>query len=232
MVVGMKKTRDKTEETMDRKMLKEIAFELKGAGADIKVLKSDTDDVLQRKVNEALQKLPPEDVVKKLEQVDPTKLVTVLKRDCLGLFVDFSDVSCVRCTDASACVKLFVGNLKGMPDLSSAKADQPKEVAKGAPKASPASRYEPDRRVFVRDVPNPKPEGDDYHDTIDRVLEKQPETLKELRALVEQDFELDSDADFMKFVTAMRDPKEGVIKLDVDLTDKDKAALRRAGYEI
>jgi hypothetical protein len=229
-----KVAKKKPEETMDRATLKGIAGQLKGAGADIKVLKSDTDEALQRKVNDALQRLPSADVLKKLESIDPNRLTNVLKRDCLGIFVDFSDVSCVRCPDAVGCVSKFIGNLKdGMASVQDAVATVGDK--KPEPKAEPATavtRYEPKRLVFIRDRPNPNTKGDDYYDTIQRVLDDQPENLGELRAIVEQDFDLDGDGDFMKFVTALRDPKEGIIKLDVDLSDADKVALRKAGYKV
>lgn len=217
---------------MDRAALKSIAAQLKGAGSEIKVLKTDTDEQIQVKVNAALQKLPSSEVIRKLESVDPNKLVTVLGRDCMGLFIDLSDVSCVRCADASSCVAAFIKNVKGFPDLQKAAVDEVKAPARITNTVVPATRYTPDRLVFVRDVPNPNPEGDDYHDTFARVLSEQPETLKELRAIVEDDFDLDNDGDFMKFVTTMRDPKEGIIKLDVDLSEPDKKALREAGYEV
>jgi hypothetical protein len=231
------KTKSKPEEIMDRSTLVGLARMLKGAGSDVKALKSDTDEQLQKKVNEAIQQLPSDEIVKKLEAVDPNKLVAVLKRDCLGIFVDFSDVSCIRCPDASQCVAKFIENLKGgmaelkgaMPD---AKAETKLDTKTESAKISPVTRYEAKRLVFVRDVKNPNPKGDDYYDTIESVLDKQPETLGELRAIVEKDFDFDGDGDFMKFVTALRDKKEGVIKLDVDLSEDNKVELRKAGYVI
>ncbi len=228
------KTKKRSEEIMDRSTLKSIASKLKDAGSSIKVMKNDTDADLQKKVNEAVHQLPGEEVLAKLDSIDPVKLVKVLKKDCFGIFVDFSQVECVRCADASMCVGAFIGNLRsGFVGVQSANTESAavKEKAKPAT-VSAVTRYEPGRLVFVRDVPNPNPEGDDLHDTIQRVLRDQPETLKELRDIVEQDFDLENDGDFMKFVTALRDPAEGVLKLDVDLSDKDKAALRKAGYEI
>ncbi len=228
----------KSEEIMDRPTLIGIARLLKGAGSAVKALKSDTDEALQRKINEALQDLPSDEVVKQLGAIDPNKLVNVLKQDCFGIFVDFSDVSCVRCSDSTACVAGFLKNLKGgfthLDKALPAAGDPKPNILPGEAKTKlvGASRYEPARLVFVRDVENPNPKGDEYHDTIQRVLDDQPETLSELRAIVEQDFDLEGDGDFMKFVTALRDPKEGVIKLDVDLSDKDKAALRGAGYDV
>ena len=230
----------KPEEIMDRPTLVGIARLLKNAGSDVKALKNDTDEALQKKVNEAIQRLPSDEVIKQLEAIDPNKLVNVLKQDCLGIFVDFSDVSCIRCSDAKSCVAAFIKNLQGgFAHLGgTAGATKPIVSMSGTTaSAHPAgltsvTRYEPKRLVFVRDVPNPNPKGDDYHDTINRVLEDQPENLKELRAIIEKDFDFDGDTDFMKFVTALREPKEGVIKLDVDLTDKDKAALREAKYDV
>ncbi|HEY8924581.1 MAG TPA: hypothetical protein VIU64_09380 [Polyangia bacterium] len=230
-----KPAKEKPEETMDRAALKGVATQLKGAGVDIKVLKGDSDEVVQRKVNEALQRLPSEEVLKKLEAVDPNKLVSVLKLDCLGVFIDLSDVSCVRCRDASSCVTKFIANVKnGFRHLDRAIADDGKVEAgpKATTKVTAVTRYDAKRAVYVRDVPNPNPKGDDYHDSIQRILDETPDTLGELRAILEDDFDFDGDGDFMRFVTALRDPGEGVIKLDVDLSEEDKAALKAAGYDI
>lgn len=233
-VTKSSKSTKKPEETMDRPTLIGIARLLKGAGSDVKAFKSDSDEALQKKVNDAIHRLPTPEVIKQLEAIDPNKLVNVLKRDCIGIFVDFSDVACVRCPDAKACVTAFVGNLKGgFARLGEIASDKPAAApATSKPGVVPVTRFEADRRVFIRDVENPNPEGDDYHDTIQRVLDEQPENMAELRAIVEQDFDFDGDGDFMKFVTALRDPKEGVVKLDVDLSDKDKVTLRKAGYDV
>jgi hypothetical protein len=221
------------EETMDRKSLKSIVTHLKDAGVDIKVLKSDTDDALQKKVAEALQKLPPSDLIKKLEGLSPEKLLTVLKQDCLGIFIDLSDVSCVRCKDAVSCAKQFIGNLKGgFKNVQGATAEPPKEKAAAKLTVIAVTKYKPSRLVFVRDRPNPNKKGSDYYDTIAAILKEEPSTLEELREIVERDFDIDSDLDFMKFVTAVRDPAEGVVKLDVDLSENDKKSLREAGYDV
>lgn len=228
---------DEKREIMDRPTLLSITKELKGAGADLKALKSDTDEQLQKKVSDAIQALPSAEIVKKIESVDPNKLTKTLKLDCFGIFVDLRDVSCVRCPDAGKCAAKFVKNVReGFTVVDGALSDAAKEEpAKAQTKAvkpvDPAT-YVPGRPVFVRDVKNPNPKDDDYHDVIQRVLDEQPETLAEMRAIVEDEFDLEGDADFMRFVTMMRDPKEGVIKLDVDLVEKDKIALRKAGYEI
>lgn len=228
-----KKSAGKPEETMDRSSLKAVVSQLKDMGSDIKVLKSDTDEGLQKKVNEALQKLPPPDMLKKLESIVPDKLVSVLKRDCLGIFIDLSDVSCIRCPESGLCAKTFIANLKGgLKGLDAALPVAAVEKKTAKAKITPVTRYERKRLVFVRDVKNPNPVGDPYHDTIQRVLDDQPETLGQLRVIVEQDFDIDSDGDFMKFVTALRDPKEGVVKLDVDLSEDNKIALREAGYDV
>lgn len=223
----------KPEETMDRPTLIGMARLLKGAGSEVKALKSDTDAALQRKVNEAIQRLPPPEVIKLLEAIDPGKLVSALKLDCLGIFVDLSDVSCVHCPDAKTCVGKFIDNVRGgFSGVKAAVADE--KAAPAAPKqvVAAATRYDAKRPIFIRDVPNPNPKGDDYHDSIQRVLDDQPDNLGELREILERDFDFDGDGDFMKFVTALRDPKEGVLKLDIDLSEPDKAALREAGYDI
>ncbi len=224
------------EETMDRAALKAIASQLKEMGSDIKVFKSDTEEALQKKVNEQLQKIPTPEILKKLETVSPDKLVTVLKRDCIGIFIDLSDVSCIRCKDAGKCASQFLHNLKGgfgilAPAIPDAKSDEKKPAAEKV-KLMPVSRYDEDRLVFVRDVKNPNPTDDPYHDTLQAILDEQPSTLGELREIAERDFDIDSDSDFMKFVTNLRDPGEGVIKLDVDLSEKNKAELRKAGIEV
>lgn len=230
-----KRSGNKTEEIMDRATLKGIASKLKGAGSKLKVLKGDADEALQRKVSEALQQLPSAEVLEKLGRVDPGKLVA-LKRDCLGIFIDLSDVACVRCRDVAHCMATFIQNLKGGMSVVDgavvAEGDEPKPKEKTPTKPIAATRYESGRLIFIRDVPNPNPKGDDYHDTIQRVLDDQPDNLGELRAIIERDFDLEGDGDFMKFVTALRDPKEGVIKLDVDLSEGDKAELKAAGYDL
>jgi hypothetical protein len=236
-----KKPAKAAEETMDRKALKVIVAQLKDAGEDIRVLKSDTDAALQKKVNEALQKLPTPEMLKKLESVSPEQLVSVLKKDCLGIFIDLGDVSCVRCKDVTACARDFIQSLKGgmkVVDkvLVDVEGDAKKKgdavaVKNAKVKRAPVTRYEPGRLVFVRDVPNPN-KGDDYEETVQAVLDEMPSDLAELREIVEREFTLDNDGDFMKFVTSMRDPDDGVIQLDVDLSEKDKEQLRKAGVEI
>ena len=119
------------EEIMDRNSLKVIVSQLKEMGSDIKVFKSDTDEGLQKKVNEAIQKLPPPDMLKKLETVQPDALVSVLKKDCLGIFIDLSDVSCVRCIDSGTCAREFIKNLKGgfkVLDAALVPVDEPKKA--------------------------------------------------------------------------------------------------------
>ncbi len=225
-------TKTPTSGDVDRVALKGIVKQLKDAGTDVKVLKSDTNEVLRRKVNDAIQHLPSPEMAKKLEAIDPNKLTSVLNRDCFGLFIDLADVSCVRCVDAASCVSAFFKNLRTPPDFERVMTDVVLPKVAAPVSKVPATRYDPGRLVFVRDVPNPNPKGDDYHDTFKRVLESQPEDLAELRKLVEVDFDVESDKDFMNFVNAMRDEKEGIIKLDVDLSASDKVALREAGYEV
>lgn len=224
------------ETTMDRSQLKAIATILKAAGSDIKVMKSDDDVTLRRKVGEAIVDLPPLEISKKLDALDPVKMTNVLKVDCLGVFIDINDVSCFRCVDVGQCVSAFVKNLRdGFSHLDSAVVvvDAAKPPSKTDPKTGdPIVEYDAKRAVFIRDVKNPNPKGDDLHDMIQRVLTTLPETLGQLRAIVEQEFDLDGDSDFMEFVTAMRDPKEGVIKLIEDLDDDDRSALKEAGYKI
>lgn len=224
---------------MDRPTLLSITKELKLAGADLKALKSDTDEQLQKKVSDAIQVLPSAEILKKLESVDPNKLTKTLKLDCFGIFVDLRDVSCVRCPDAGKCVAKFVKNVRegftvvgGAVTVVEEQGPKALRVTPETIKLASVTSFQGSRAVFVRDVKNPNPKDDDYHDVIQRVLDEQPETLAEMRAIVEDEFDLEGDADFMRFVTMMRDPKEGVIKLDVDLAEKDKVALRKAGYEI
>jgi hypothetical protein len=209
------------ENTMDRMALKAVVSQLQAAGVEIKVLKSDSDDQLHAKVNDALQQLPPPAVLKTLHEIVPDKLVAVLKRKCLGIFIDLTDISCKKCGSSEACAKEFIKNIGGGM----------KEFDK-ALLVEPVTRYERKRAVFVRDVKNPNPPGDDLHDTIQAILEEQPETLKQLRVIVERDFSINNDEDFMALVTALRHPEEGVIKLDLDLSEKNKIALRKAGHEI
>jgi len=229
-----KPTKGKPAETMDRAALRSIVSQLKSAGGDIKVFKSDTDDVLQRRVNDAIQALPSDEVLARLEAVDPVKLVAVAKRDCLGIFVDFRDISCVRCPDAVKCASTFIANLRsGFRDLPDSVRSPLVATKEEAPEKKPGIlKYDPKALVFVRDVKNPNPKGDEYHDAFQRILDEQPETMVEVKKILEEDFDFDDDSDFMKFIAALRDPKQGLIKLVTDLTDKDRAVLRDAGYSI
>lgn len=212
------------EETMDRKALKEVASQLKAMGADLKVLKSDSDAQLQKKVNDALHAMPAPEVLAKLESVQPDKLVTVLKRDCLGVFVDLSDPSCVRCKDNTQCVKEYLKNLSGgMESLrgampAAADADEEVELS-----------YQPKRLVFVLDVKNPEKKGSDFYDVNQKIIDNGVDTMKAIRKIIEEEFE-QTDDEFLQTLVALRE--EGVLKFDFDLTDKDKTELRAAGYSV
>lgn len=226
-------------ETMDRKALKAVAAQLKDAGVELKVLKSDDDTTLQKKVNDALQKLPPADIVSKLESIDPTKLLPVLQRDCVGLFVDFSDVSCVRCKDVPTCVREFIKNVTGggIVQLAPAMKTEEKKKPKTEEKKPSADEeetevelgYEPKRAVFISNVKNKNKKGDDFYDTVQAILDEVPENMKQLRKIIARDFEQD-DNEFLESLLSLRD--DGIVKLDFDLSDDDKKELRAAGYDV
>lgn len=114
--------------------------------------------------------------------------------------------------------------------------DRKKIEKAGASRTRPAkkanSAYDPKALVFVLDVPNPNPVGDDFYDTLQAVLDEQPNTLGELREIIERDFEVDSDSDFMKFVTRMRDVTEGILKLSEDLSEENLRELRAGGVDV
>lgn len=219
-----KKAAKQPEETMDRKALKEIASQLKSNGVALKVLKSDSDEQLQKKVNDALHALPAPDVLAKLESIQPDKLVTVLRRDCLGVFVDLSDVSCVRCKDTTACVKEYLKNLSG--GVESLKPAMP-----AAPDAEEEVElsYQPKRLVFVLNVKNPEKKGSDFYDVNQKIIDNGTDTMKAIRKIIEEEFE-QTDDEFLQTLVALRE--EGVVKFDFDLSDKDKKELRAAGYAV
>lgn len=222
-----------SEKGIERPVLISIARLLKGAGSAVKAFKDDSDSILQKKLGEALQQLPPGEVTKRLEAIDPGKLVSDLKQDCLGIFIDFSDVSCVLCADVKACATKFIGNISGkFTFVKDVLVEAPVDKPSAKRVIIPVTKYDAKRLVFVLDVKNPNPKDHDLHDTIQRVIDDQPENLGQLREIVEDEFDLDGDGDFMKFVTALRDPDEGVIRLDCDLSEENKAALREAGYSI
>lgn len=220
------------EETMDRKALKSVAAQLKEMGADLKVLKKDDDATLQRKVNAALHKMPSPELLTKLESIEPGKLVSVLKRDCLGIFIDLADPSCVRCTDSVQCATEYLKNLKGgLVQLKTAMPDAKKpEVANDEEEETEVELgYEPKRSVFICNVKNPNKKGDDFYGTVQAILDEEPENMKQVRKIVEREFEQD-DNEFLETLMSLRD--EGVIKLDFDLSASDKKELRAAGYDV
>lgn len=219
-----KKAAKQPEETMDRKALKEVASQLKAMGSDLKVLKSDSDEQLQKKVNDALHALPAPEVVAKLESIQPDKLVTVLKRDCLGVFIDLSDVSCVRCKDNAACVKEFLKNVSGgmealKPAMPKA-ADEDDEVELS---------YQPKRLVFVMDVKNPEKKGSDFYDVNQKIIDNGVDTMKAIRDIIEEEFD-QTDDEYLQTLVALRE--DGVLKFDFDLNDNDKKELRAAGIAV
>jgi predicted transcriptional regulator len=231
------KPNQKKVEIMDRAALKAIASQLKDAGSSIKVFKTDTDDALQLKVNESIQQIPSAVVSAQLNDISPVKLVTI-KRDCFGVFIDFSDVSCVRCTHAQTCVREYLnnisdakgGNLVSLKLAMSTVDEQKQETpAAAAPKKQKKVTYEPDRYVFVKNMKNPNKKGTDEHAVLQAILDEVPGTMSELREIIARDFD-QTDKEFLTFLTALRDV--GTVKLDVDLTDENKAELRAAGFEI
>ena len=224
----------KDHNVMSRDELKKIAKQVKEAGSDLKVLKKDDDATLQRKVNEALHGLPSAEVVKKLESIDPDKLVNVLKKDCIGLFIDLADVSCRLCGDVQTCATRYLANLKG--DLGGYKrAEYPK---------LPVVEWDPGARIFVLDVDNPLRKTDESYPVVQAVIDESPETLGELRKIFERDWEL-SDAEFVETLASFRDPDDGqVLKCIPDLTKddvqqlkgnlskRDRKQLRKAGVTV
>jgi hypothetical protein len=238
------KTKNKQEpkEIMDRTALKAIASQLKEAGADFKVLKIDTDDSLQKKVNEALHALPSAGVATQLDSIIPEKLQTVLKRDCLGVFIDLSDVSCVRCTHVQTCVRDYLSNLNGdkllalKPAMVGQVVEESKTVVKRAstsaadvPKKPAKITYEPDRVLFVKNMKHPNPKKSAGYDTIQAILDEVPGTMSEMREIIDRDFE-QTDKEFITFLNSLREV--GMIKLVIDLSEENKAELRAAGFEI
>jgi hypothetical protein len=223
---------------MDRVALKAIASQIKDTGMGFKVLKSDTDDAIQKKVNEALQQIPSATVSAQLNDISPEKLTTVLKRDCFGIFIDFSDVSCVRCTDAQTCVREYLSNVSDegsklislRPAMAKGDAQKKEESPPAvAPKKSKKITYEPDRVLFVTNMKNPNKKGTDEHVVLQAILDEVPGTMSELREIIARDF-IQTDKEFLTFLTTLRNV--GTIKLDVDLSDENKAELRAAGFVI
>lgn len=241
------KTKNKQEpkEIMDRTALKAIASQLKEAGADIKVLKIDTDDSLQKKVNEALHALPSADTTTQLDSIIPEKLQTVLKRDCLGVFIDLSDVSCIRCTHVQTCVRDYLSNLlngdkllalkpamagSAVEELKKTTKESSTSAAEPPKKAKPAKlTYEPDRVLFVKNMKHPNPKKSAGYDTIQAILDEVPGTMSEMREIIDRDFE-QTDKEFITFLNSLREV--GMIKLVIDLSEENKAELRAAGFEI
>lgn len=236
---------------MDRKTLKGVIADLKGAGVDIKFSKTDDDPTLQRKVNEALAGLPSPEILHKLERVNPQKLAQIVgQKDCLGIFVDLTAAECLICSDKQECVKEYLKNLSGNFKMLDAALDDvkteeqakqvPKEVinavAKKAKKAAkekePQQRikpitYNPKTAVYVMDVENPNKEDSEAYAAVQAVLDQVPGTMLELRECVASEYVWESDEDFIEeCVGQMR--QIGVIKLHDDLTAEELAAYEEA----
>jgi hypothetical protein len=239
--------RETKSQHMDRKTLKAIVADLKTAGADIKVLKSDDDDALRRKVNETLAALPSPEVLAKLEAINPQKLGVVLGQpDCLGLYIDLRTVDCMVCEDNAACVKKYLENLKGdfsmftaaMEDIKTETAaaavtkgviaavmTQP--AVRGKPIRQKRIKYDAKRAIYVMDIENPNTRESDEYEMLQSVLDQVPRTLKQLRALAEEHYEYKTEEDFVEeCVVQLRDI--GMIKFWEDLADDERAAYEAA----
>lgn len=238
---------------MDRKSLKAMAYQLTEMGVEVKVLKSDDDAALQAKVSAALNSLPSPEVLQKLETIDPEKLAPVLKKDCLGLYIDLRAAACISCPDNVTCVKEFMKNLKGnfevfkpamkeieveeqaakiTPEVAAASAKASKKTEdKTTAKAAPKIVWNPKRKLVVANIDNPLKKKHDAHATFQAILDElSVSTMKELRDIIERDWEVDDEAFVEEWLHSLRE--NGVVKLDVDLTDTDKAELAEAGITL
>lgn len=103
------------------------------------------------------------------------------------------------------------------------------EAAKTKPAKKANFAYDPKALVFVEKVKNPNPKGDDCHDTIQAILDEVPDTMSELREIIEREWETEDD-DFKEWIDGLH--KEGVIKLVKDLTEEDRRELRAGGVDV
>lgn len=239
---------------MDRKSLKATIAQLKEAGVKIEYSKQDDDDVLRRKVNDAMQAMPSPEHIKMLESIDPAKLKEVLKRDCFGIFIDVRSPSCQACPDTETCVKEYMKNLKGdfsifKPAMQEIKAEETAalvtedDVKKATKKAKEAKaengdgeakvkkiKYDVDRFVAVVDFDKSKLDKEhDTYSTIKAILKEVPTTFGELREIVEREWDINGGDDgFVKdWIGTLREL--GIIKLKSDLDEDEIAAYREAG---
>jgi len=238
---------------MDRKSLKATIAQLKEAGVNIEYDKKDEDDVLRRRINDAMQALPSPKMLSMLENIEPSKLKEVLDRDCFGIFIDIRSASCMACPDVETCTKEYLKNLKGdfkvfRPAMQEIKAeesaalvteDQVKKATKKAkeqknekpsdePKAKKV-KWDPDRFIAVIDVDIKTLDKDhETYQTLKAVFKEVPGTFAELREIVEREYDLAGDESFVKdWVLGLR--KLGYIKLEADLDDDERKAYVEAG---
>lgn len=240
---------------MDRKSLKATIEQLREAGVKIEYSKKDEDDILRRKINDAMQALPSPEMLKMLENIDPGKLKEVLNKDCFGIFIDIRSASCMACPDNEACVKEYLKNLKGdfkmfRPAMQEIKAeesaalvteDDVKKATKKAkeqkekaekkveePKAKKV-KWDPDRFIAVIDVDiKTLDEEHETYSTLKAVFKEVPTTFAELRAIVEREYDIANDEGFVKdWILGLR--MLGYIKLKADLDEDELAAYREAG---
>lgn len=235
---------------MDRKSLKATIVELQNAGVKIEYDKKDEDDVLRRKINDAMQALPSPEMIKMLESIDPSKLKDVLSKDCFGIFIDIRSASCMACPDVESCTKEYLKNLKGdfkmfRPAMQEIKAEElaatvTEETVKASTKKAAKTNkdepkakkvvWDPDRFIAVVDIDIKTLDKEhDTFSTLKAIFKEVPSTFAALREIVEREWDISDDSGFVQdWVLNLR--KLGYVKLEADLDDDERKAYVEAGY--
>lgn len=250
---------------LDRKSLRATILELHAAGVKVKgvtvvegepQIKKLEDHELLRAVSETVNNLPSPQTLEALDALDPRKLETVLKQDCIGVFVDLRTPACQACPDKGACTRQFLTNLKGnfsvfkdahaeIKTEETAAQVTDKEIAMKTKKSDKAKTartpYDPKLVVFVMSIKNPQPKSDPSYTLLKEILaladkaDFAPCTLKEIYAVVAKHLgDTYSKTDFMEELFPQF-LEEGVIKRREDLTKDERraydAALKEANEE-
>ena len=154
----------------------------------LKTLKSHSDDDVRKAIAVQMTKAP-KDLDTLWQGIDPTKL-----EDCVGVFLDLTNVTCLSCPSQAACLKNFKANVRDNFESVRKKAPRGGDTGKKKPevKASPKNaakgKYQVTQKIdcFAIDKLSKK---SDYYDLVNAVMDQIPETIGELSGIVLAHFE-------------------------------------------
>lgn len=187
---------------MNRKQLVSALKDL-----DIPIKGPETEEELQALLNKALKEISQPETLEALESRMVSKSFA-----CVGIFVDFAEVSCELCLDQVACVKKFIENFKGdfraldkieselqakeearetdlkaLEEATKVEKKKVKEAKKKEKQLPLISGYNPAQGIGVYEVPIPVNASDEEYPFYEAILfAVVPQTVGELRAIIEE----------------------------------------------